>query len=784
MAGFAKLVNEGVTFYGKTVKLTANVDLENKVWTPIGNEKAFLGTFDGDGKTVSNLYVTSAGNVGLFGYAWHAEEVKNLTVENASVTGTEDRKGAAVIVGNGALDITNCHVTGDISVNGKRYTGAIAGYFYGDITGCSVTDTTSDGGLVTANFQLGSIVGFMGEGSSTIENCNVENMAVTAKSGGWTGGIVGVIQVGSTVKNNTMTNCTVDAGNANEGYATGLVVGQNIGSADSLTYVINNMLVGTTGTVMGEAMTNIAGTVTDADTTVVGTGVEMDSTGKLLAGTLELLPPEAFLADGTIVKKNSDASFTVLAKSGLKEGTYLSDPTGATASYYYVRDNEDGTWTVYYQAPPAPPAPVVPQPILPEAPKPDIDAPTVDKETTTNSDGSTTVTETKQDGTTVETTTKADGSTTTAASKTEVKETEAGTTTTTATDTSTTTAAGDKVTENKVTETVEKKDGSSTTTVTTSTRTEAADGSTKTEESVKETVVDTNGKETTTSKTETKMDNGSTGTTTVAADGAVTAEVKVTAAAVNSASRNDTAVALPMPSVEAAKAPTVSVSVPAMSASVKVEIPVSDVKPGTVAVMVDKDGNETVIPMTKMSEGGVVLTLSDDVTVKVVDNAKDFSDVSKAHTFSDAAEFASARGIIEGYSNGDFGMAAPATANAAVTVIARTLGNQFYGEGATGEAATWAAEQGLTESLDMSGYVNRETYITILWRASGMPEADVEMLSSFSDGESLSDLGKVAMAWAIEMGLIKGYSDGTVAPGGNISRGAMAAIVQRFIQLD
>ena len=71
LAGLAKLVNEGNNFSGKTITLGANIDLANKEWTPIGKSgKPFSGTFDGDGKTISNLVISTPNksNVGLFGY--------------------------------------------------------------------------------------------------------------------------------------------------------------------------------------------------------------------------------------------------------------------------------------------------------------------------------------------------------------------------------------------------------------------------------------------------------------------------------------------------------------------------------------------------------------------------------------------------------------------------------------------------------------------------------------------------------------------------------------------
>ena len=90
LAGLAKAVNNGNDYAGITIKLTCDMDLANREWTPIGfgssggtsimdgNSKAFAGIFDGQGYTIHNLKITkfvggglhegSASGVGLFGH--------------------------------------------------------------------------------------------------------------------------------------------------------------------------------------------------------------------------------------------------------------------------------------------------------------------------------------------------------------------------------------------------------------------------------------------------------------------------------------------------------------------------------------------------------------------------------------------------------------------------------------------------------------------------------------------------------------------------------------------
>lgn len=152
----------------KTVTLVNNLTL-TEAFTPIGTaEKPFKGTFDGNGKTISglNINLPEADNVGLFAVV--DGEVKNLTIEGATVTG---KTNVGVIAGSvGATGkITNCTVNGGIGggfvmadANGGSIAGAVA-------AGSTVTNNTitkfgvictdeTDGASVLAN-KLGAIVG-------------------------------------------------------------------------------------------------------------------------------------------------------------------------------------------------------------------------------------------------------------------------------------------------------------------------------------------------------------------------------------------------------------------------------------------------------------------------------------------------------------------------------------------------------------------------------------------------------------------------------------------------
>jgi len=105
--------------------------------------------------------------------------------------------------------------------------------------------------------------------------------------------------------------------------------------------------------------------------------------------------------------------------------------------------------------------------------------------------------------------------------------------------------------------------------------------------------------------------------------------------------------------VEATKnsstAPVVKVELPRNSGETKVEIPVSNVTPGTVAVLVHPDGTEEILKNSVPTEDGIQLTVNGGATVKIVDNSKDFAD-TRDHWAKDAIDFVSARGLVSGMS--------------------------------------------------------------------------------------------------------------------------------------
>ena len=222
LAGLAAIVNGTATnetstyalrattyqddFAGKTIKLASNIDLAGKSWTPIGNwDVPFAGTFDGNGYTISNLYINDATGEGLgfFGVAANAT-IQNVNLHNVKVNGYSMVAG---LVGAAyPAIISNCHVSGNVNiVSDWAYAGGIAGYcYYGtQVDGCSVVAEEASLIQSTNRNAVGGITAWLLEGDHKVTNCQVKNIDLI----GWTnvGGITGFVHY-----SNTISGCSVE----------------------------------------------------------------------------------------------------------------------------------------------------------------------------------------------------------------------------------------------------------------------------------------------------------------------------------------------------------------------------------------------------------------------------------------------------------------------------------------------------------------------------------------------------------------------------------------------
>ena len=322
------------------------------------------------------------------------------------------------------------------------------------------------------------------------------------------------------------------------------------------------------------------------------------------------------------------------------------------------------------------------------------------------------------------------------------------------------------------------------------------ESTTKTETKPDGTMVETTtGKDGSTSKTTTKKDgssvtesktaDGTTGTVKTDKDGKTEAETKISNKAVEDAKKSSEAVKVPT-EVKAGEdsnsAPTVKVELPKNAGETKIEIPVSDVNSGTVAVIVHEDGTEEIVKNSKPTEDGVQLTVDGNTVVKIIDNSKDFID-TRNHWSRDEVNFVASRDIFNGVGNNLFGVSQPMTRGMVNTVLARLAGidttpkngQKWYEVG-----TEWAKSKGITDGTTPEASVTREQLATLLYRFYGSPTISGTL--RFADAGTVNAYAQDALLWATQNGIMNGVGNNCVAPSADAQRAQVAAMMARYLK--
>ena len=217
----------------------ASKKIDEQSWVPIGNyNKLYEGTFNGNGKTITNLYINASQvNMGLFGYTYGGT-IKNLTFEYANVTNTYDYAGVLVGEAFSGSTLQNIKISNTCQIKGGKYTGGIAGYLDGNAyncvnyatvqgiqyigglcgyysrsrTGNSMTACANYGNVTASSLGVGGLVGYFDSG--TIQDCaNYGGVKGTDRIAGMAGSVInGKIQNVFSYGNISVTNNTQNVG--------------------------------------------------------------------------------------------------------------------------------------------------------------------------------------------------------------------------------------------------------------------------------------------------------------------------------------------------------------------------------------------------------------------------------------------------------------------------------------------------------------------------------------------------------------------------------------------
>ncbi len=766
LAGLAQLVNadRGTTnFAGKTFYLDNDLDLSGHEWISIGTvlggdcpEYSFCGVFDGQGHVISNLYSHESDIKGadeshnllrnaLFGNVYNGE-VKNLGVANAEIwidPKDDSAAGKGILVDwMGNSKITNCWTSGSIC-SGTKTEKNIGGIVGVTVQGCTISGCYSTATL-TGNFTnsegyytepnpadwpcdtIGGIVGARFDGNLTVTDCWFDGKIVVKSLQAAVGGIVGCIAT----DNNSVGGSVGDADTATVKNC--MVVTKDIGR-DSVTEEVNTCWVAYAldGTVENCYWPNDTKAYDpsplEADQ---GTAVSDFTSADVLAGLktnasagiewVAGIKHPTFAWDDNNILADYTAVDAAIAKANALNKSDYTDFTAVDNAVKAVNRDKKITEQSEVDAM----AQAIEDAIAALVKKPSSGGGSSSGGGTTGGGSSSsskpsastgkTETVTKPDGTKVQTETRADGT--------------------------------------KI-QTETKKDGSTVKTTT-----------------------NPNGS----SVTETKAADGSTGTVKTDKNGNTEAETKVSAKAVEDAKKSGEAVKAPV-EVEASRdsstAPTVKVELPKNSGDTKVEIPVSNVKPGTVAVLVHADGTEEIVKNSLPTEDGIQLTINGGATVKIVDNSKGFID-TQDHWAKDAIDFVSARGLVNGMSATIYAPNNSTTRAQLWTILARQSGADLTG-GATWyeKAQAWSKANGVSDGANPNGTINRAQMVTMLWRAVGQPAAG--SAANFTDVSADAYYAQ-AVSWAVENGITTGVGGGRFDPNSTCTRAQIATFLYRL----
>lgn len=289
LAGLSVLVANGNDFTGKTIKLTADIDLGENLWQPIGTQisLSFSGDFDGNGHTISNLLVNIDQDfAGLFGSV-KSSQITNFKINKAKVHG-KSTVGAAVANLSTNSNLTLVQVSqAEVQCESGFY-GGIAGGLVGGLLTNSNVKWCSYSGNVYGGDQIGGLVGTAWD-KTMIEESYSEGLVAGDNI---VGGLVGYTTFNFPPipgRENTVKNCYSRANVT----ATGMNAGGLYGFPET-----NGIILNTYSTGSVSASENQGGSIgaIQGDTPVTNTYFDTETSGTTIGigshagtGTIEII---------------------------------------------------------------------------------------------------------------------------------------------------------------------------------------------------------------------------------------------------------------------------------------------------------------------------------------------------------------------------------------------------------------------------------------------------------------------------------------------------------------
>jgi uncharacterized repeat protein (TIGR02543 family) len=312
--------------------------------------------------------------------------------------------------------------------------------------------------------------------------------------------------------------------------------------------------------------------------------------------------------------------------------------------------------------------------------------------------------------------------------------------------------------------------------------------------STRVTVTTTDG---TATRTDTKA-NGITAVTVTDKDGnTVSAEANIPSDVAAAATSAITVPVQVKPAASSDSAGTVKINIE-NNGSAKVEIPVTGVTNGTVALLLNEDGTEELLKDSVVTSDGLIVSVSGgSASFKIIDNTKRFDDVNTSHWFNDAVMYAASREIMNGTGSNLFSPNVNMTRGMLAQVLynyenkpdtdAENIFNDVGDTAWYADAVRWAADKGVVTGYGNGVFapeqnITREQLAAMLWRYAGKPAAAGQK-ASFSDLNQVSSYAKEAIAWATSNGILNGKGNNILDPKGYATRAQVAQMLKNFIAI-
>lgn len=233
-----------------------------------------------------------------------------------------------------------------------------------------------------------------------------------------------------------------------------------------------------------------------------------------------------------------------------------------------------------------------------------------------------------------------------------------------------------------------------------------------------------------------------------------------------------------------------------VTVSVPYELPANMEGRQIIACHIADDGTITYFPVKYENGVATFTTTHFSIFALVESRAAAFGDIDISAWYMLAVEYALDSGLMNGYSNGLFAPDKNLSRAMLTQILYNKEGNPAVSNSGTfadvsandwcSNAVTWAAANGIVGGygnglFGPDNHITREQLAVMLWRYAGSPAATDKELH-FTDADIASSYALEALRWASENGVLNGYNDGRLNPGGLATRAQVAQILKNYLE--